>query len=179
MSRASSTRYAMRVLRVCAVSTATGRMPRRRQGRLPSRTRVRCGCVIPPVRLCGIRPKNRSRWRSCRTFALRPPATRRNRRRAMQRRRRACWLDESSDPPTRRLICLYWIDARKAQMVVWGTGAGGTSGDILINWNMIRHCERSEAIQSLKSTSCGLPRRFAPRNDELIRISLAADGGIG
>ncbi|MDO8264140.1 MAG: hypothetical protein Q7T21_13095, partial [Gallionella sp.] len=37
----------------------------------------------------------------------------------------------------------------------------------------IRHCERSVAIQlfDIKRTS-GLPRRYAPRNDDLICVSL-------
>ncbi|MDO8264297.1 MAG: hypothetical protein Q7T21_13900, partial [Gallionella sp.] len=38
----------------------------------------------------------------------------------------------------------------------------------------IRHCERSVAIQlfDIKRTS-GLPRRYAPRNDDLICVSLS------
>src|SRR3546814_14988080 len=40
--------------------------------------------------------------------------------------------------------------------------------------SVLRHCERSEAIQCFDSHEVsGLPRRFAPRNERLIRPSSA------
>jgi len=53
-------------------------------------------------------------------------------------------------------------------------GQGFRFKETPINWKAIRHCERSEAIQCLMLTSCGLPRRCAPRNDESIRGSFTA-----
>jgi hypothetical protein len=36
----------------------------------------------------------------------------------------------------------------------------------------LRHCERSEAIQSRRKNKAGLLRRFAPRNDDKLTTGL-------
>src|SRR5687768_6993498 len=73
-------------------------------------------------------------------------------------------------PPNRNTSAIRWQQDQRSSAI---RSCAALRRRVSIS--TIRHCERSEAIQSEWGRTRGLPRRYAPRNDELKR--LAGDPG--